>query len=91
MKVFSLLLLIGLLLVNMPLCSADDPFNDQLMDVLSGRHDQCETWGYAAYTVKDTISILGIPVLPKGFRLKASTELGQDFLENNRIEMGIEF
>lgn len=90
MKLFAIAL--AVLLIGGGACPAfaDDPFNDQVMDVLSGRHDQCDTWGYVAYTFKDTVSVFGVPVLPKGLRIEASTMLGQDFLESNMVRIGLE-
>ena len=90
MKALTLILALGIMAISLP-ALADDCFIDQTIDVLSGRHDQCETWGYAAYTTKDVVKVMGVPVLPKGFRIKAATVLGQDFLEVNKVEMGIEF
>lgn len=90
MKTLALLLAVGLMAVSMPVFAAD-PFIDQLADIASGRHDQCDTRAYVAYTVKDTFALKGIPILPKGLRIKASTALGQDFMEVNMVEIGIEF
>ena len=66
---------------------------DELGDIMSGHKDNVEVHPYVAYTVKDTVRIMGIPVIPKNLRGKYSPgKLGKD--ENvrlHKIEIGMEF
>ncbi len=66
---------------------------DQAGDIITGRKDNVEVHPYIAYTVKDTVKIKGIPVIPKNLRVKYSPgKLGkEEGTRLHKIEAGIEF
>ncbi|HEB13620.1 MAG TPA: hypothetical protein ENI13_01420 [candidate division CPR3 bacterium] len=67
-----------------------DTVLDHLGDAMTGRNDYIETSAYIAYTTKDTLSIKGIPIIPKGVRIKLGTPIGDGAFRSGTLQVGIE-
>lgn len=94
MKTIAIALILGLMTISPP-ALAEDGNNvlDKAGDLFSGKLESVEFWPYLAYTTKETIHIMGIPVIPKNLRTKCSMRLHSNPEDDTvyKLEMGLEF
>lgn len=88
-KLIVLLAIVAIVGVS-GLVFAGEPVIKHIGDALVGNNDFLNTSAYIAYTTKDTLSIKGIPVVPKGIRVKLGTPIGNGSFRTGTLEVGWE-